>query len=712
MGKLFDRYARFLPGCIYDRDIYDKRPGCDPELICHGLEPVTELERRGMDAVSDVDVELLSHKLSSIVEEARDVYTALSISEGVIMGDMNTGLFTAPGDPVSVGTGIYFHTLLNNAQLKYINKYYRNDPTVGLRDGDIFFFNDELAGGVHVFDMFTAMPIFWEGELVAWAEVGGHQGETGSITPGGFAPKAKTRYEEGLHIPCMRIGENFELRRDILDFLAGSVRNGFVFTADLRSRVATMFQIRRRFLREIERKGVEHVVGGMRRILVKGEANARARLREINDGVFRSVLFNDELGTDLGLTRVPLTVFKEGDELIVLVQGVSPEYKNGPFHATWHLSRAATAVYLFSYFYRGLMPPNAGLLEPVKYYIEGPSMLNSSAELAHGLGNHSCAFVTQNLYLAGAKMLYSSPHREAVQAPQSRNYVISVFSGENRRGYYSANQTGTINAGGGGARFDMDGEHALGFYWGPYTDAGEIEEQDERLPHLILARGLDKNFHGYGKYRGGTPLIEIATGRCDTHCALSTWGSCDKLSFDYGLFGGYAGPPNPRFVIRDSDLFQQIKEGRDLNLSQFSLLTEQTLKGKYELSSSNADAEDFKEGDLITFSMGGGGGYGDVLERNHQAVLQDLKDGMITKEVAEKIYRVAIDEDTGLFDTEKTEKMRAGTRRERLRKGKRFDAFMKEWRRLKPPEEILKYYGNWPEPRLDSYDEPFWGLYK
>jgi acetone carboxylase alpha subunit len=116
--------------------------------------------------------------------------------------------------------------------------------------------------------------------------------------------------------------------------------------------------------------------------------------------------------------------------------------------------------------------------------------------------------------------------------------------------------------------------------------------------------------------------------------------------------------------------------------------------------------------DFFTFSMGGGGGYGDVLERNPQAVLQDLKEGMITKEVAEKIYRVAIDDDTGLLDAEKTEQMRVTTRRERLRKGKRFDAFMKEWRRLKPPKEILKYYGNWPEPRLDSYDEPFWGLYK
>jgi acetophenone carboxylase len=109
--------------------------------------------------------------------------------------------------------------------------------------------------------------------------------------------------------------------------------------------------------------------------------------------------------------------------------------------------------------------------------------------------------------------------------------------------------------------------------------------------------------------------------------------------------------------------------------------------------------------------MGGGGGYGDVIERDPDAVAKDLKDGMITREVAEKIYRVALDPETQLVDQARTERMRAATRRERLRKGKRFDAFIEEWRKLKPPEAILKYYGHWPEPRLESYDNPFWGQY-
>jgi len=560
MGTLFDKHARLFEGLIYETDAYGRRPGCDPELISHGLEPVTEIERRGMAQLSNIDAELLTHKLTAIVEEARDVYMALSITESVITGDMNCALFTASGDPVAVATGIYFHTLLNNAQIKYVNQYYRNDPTVGLADGDIYFFNDELGGGVHAFDMFTAMPVFWEGELVAWATCGGHQGDSGSPTPGGFNAKARTRYEEGIHVPMMRIGERFRLRQDILDFLAGSVRNPFVFAADLKSRVATLDLLHKRLLREIERRGVEPVVGGMRRILIKSEESARARLRELNDGVFRAVMFNDdELGGELGLTRIPVTLYKEGDAMTVLVQGVSPENGLGPMHATWHLVRAATAVYLFSYFFRGLAP-NAGLLQPIRYLVEGPSIANSSDELAHGMGTSISACVVNGLHVLGSKLLYSSPHREAVQAPHSRNIMLMIFAGENRLGYQTANFTGSANASGQGGRLDGDGESAVGFYWGPFTDAGETEDTDARLPHFVLARRLEKNYHGFGKYRGGTPLVEIST--CGhLGCFMSSWGSADKISHNPGLMGGYSGPPNPRVVIKGTDLFERIRRG-------------------------------------------------------------------------------------------------------------------------------------------------------
>ena len=709
MGALFDRYAMLREGLIYERDAYDKRPGVDPELISHGLEPITEIERAGMAGLAEIDVELLYHKLTAISEEARDVYMSLSISEAIMTGDMNCGIFTASGDPAIVATGIYFHTMLNNAQLKYAKKYYEPNQTVGLADGDIYFFNDELGGGVHPFDMFTAMPVFHQGVHVAWVTCGGHQGDSGSPAPGGFNAKARTRYDEGLHVPMMRIGDNFRLNQDMLDMLAGEVRNPFVFSADLRSRVATLFQMHRRIIREIERRGIEHVVGGMRMILDRAERLARARLVEINDGVFRAVMFNDDdIGGRLGLTRIPVTLFKEGDGLTVLVQGVSPENRLGPMHATWHLVRAATAVYLFSYFFRGISP-NAGLLETCRYLIEGPSIANATDEIAHGMGTSIAACVTNGCHVLGSKALYASPYRIAVQAPHSRNQNVFTFAGENRRGYNSANITGTANAGGQGGRIDGDGESAVGFFWGPFTDAGETEDIDSRLPHFVLSRKIDRNNHGYGRYRGGASLVEVSTACGDAGCFLNSWGSADKISHNPGIMGGYMGPPNPRVMIEDTDLFEQIGQGKDVDLELHTLMTEQRIAGTYRIDSSGQQTEKAAEGDLMIFSMGGGGGYGDVLEREADGIQNDLDSGMITRNVAEKIYGAAFDPETDRVDPEATDRKRVRMRRDRLNKAKPFDDFIGSWLRRKPKDHIIAYYGDWPEPRAPGYDKPFWG---
>src|SRR5262249_20190482 len=160
--------------------------------------------------------------------------------------------------------------------------------------------------------------------------------------------------------------------------------------------------------------------------------------------------------------------------------------------------------------------------------------------------------------------------------------------------------------------------------------------------------------------------------------AMSSWGSCDKVSFNFGLFGGYAGPPNPRFVIRDTDLMAQIKAGKDLDLGQYALLKNQQVRGNYILTSSSKDAEIFKEGDMVVSSVGAGGGYGDVLDRDPALVLRDLEDELITLDVAERIYGVMIDPQTRLIDQAATEKRRGEIRAERLAKGRPFAEFIAE----------------------------------
>lgn len=701
--------VRLFDGLIYDRHVYGKSPGCDPDLISGGVDPATGLEQEGMANLSMVDTTLLFHKFNAIVEEAREVYYDLSISEAIAYGDMGCGICTASGDPAVVATGIYMHVLLNYGPIKYIMTYYRDDPTVGVHDGDIFFYNDETCGCVHTFDHFLCMPIFYDGTLVAWATVGGHQGESGSIAPGGFAPTATQRWEEGFHIPALKIGENFQLRKDASDFLLNSVRNPFVFGSDLRARIGCCERIRRRLIREMEHRGVAPVVGALRKLIDFSSEQARVRLRGLNDGIFRSVVFDDTLGTRPALVRIPTVMIKEGDELTVVIAGVSPEHGQGPMQTLWHLARAGSAVYLFTGLFHGI-PPNIGIFEPIRVLAEGPSIVNSSREVAHGEGTQPAAIIVQNLQVAGSKLLFDSPYREMVCAPQSRNVNLPIFGGLNRSGYLSFNIPGMTNAGGGGARFDMDGLDASGFFWGPYIDAGEAEEQDTRLTPLVLSRQVEQDYHGFGMWRGGGPWTEVSMG---THPLVHTcWGSADRLTTNPGLFGGYHGPPNPRFGIRDTDVLERMaRTDPRLDFSLHALASGESVDGELIFTQSSVKTEEFKAGDLFVYNLGAAGGYGDVLERHPDDVLTDVVSEIISIDLARDLYCVVIE--GGAVDIEATTSAREARRRERLDRGKSFDDFTRDWLGKHPEEPgLLDFYGHWPEPRVpDGYDKPYWGMY-
>ena len=103
-------------------------------------------------------------------------------------------------------------------------------------------------------------------------------------------------------------------------------------------------------------------------------------------------------------------------------------------------------------------------------------------------------------------------------------------------------------------------------------------------------------------------------------------------------------------------------------------------------------------GETFYVPMGGGAGYGDVLERDPGMVLKDVKKGMCTHWAASNLYKIVYDEKTLRLDAEKTELLRDGERRERLKRGKKYNEFELEWSKLKPPEKILEYYGTYPHP--------------
>jgi N-methylhydantoinase B len=77
------------------------------------------------------------------------------------------------------------------------------------------------------------------------------------------------------------------------------------------------------------------------------------------------------------------------------------------------------------------------------------------------------------------------------------------------------------------------------------------------------------------------------------------------------------------------------------------------------------------EQDVIYYSCGGGGGYGDPLEREPELVLKDVISGYVSPEGAKKDYGVIVDPEKLELDLRETEKERRRIIEERLKRGRK-----------------------------------------
>jgi hypothetical protein len=175
-------------------------------------------------------------------------------------------------------------------------------------------------------------------------------------------------------------------------------------------------------------------------------------------------------------------------------------------------------------------------------------------------------------------------------------------------------------------------------------------------------------------------------------------GNGSKVPLGQPLFGGYASSPIPGISIRKADLLQQMKEGSpQLVFDNREVLAQKTIHGDWNFELVARTPKLYDEGDVLFGFSGGGPGYGDPLERLPEQVFEDLRKQIISDWTAENIYKLAYEPERRKLDVGRTKQLRDEERRARLSRGKSFDDFHKEWNKKKPPEEILQWYGSWPD---------------
>jgi N-methylhydantoinase B/oxoprolinase/acetone carboxylase alpha subunit len=279
------------------------------------------------------------------------------------------------------------------------------------------------------------------------------------------------------------------------------------------------------------------------------------------------------------------------------------------------------------------------------------------------------------------------------------------YGGLTQHQQLTANISVELNAMGGGAHPDRDGEHAAAPFFATLADWGETEDRETEIPVLGLWRQIPPDNHGFGRRRGGASV----------EWAYALWGSAlfafmvtstgARFPVTGGLFGGYGGGCTPLTVVRPEGGIEALRawlaEGAPgLVYDAAAMVADQPIPGTYEVTNPARPAAPIPEGEIWIQRIGGGGGYGDPLERDPADVLTDLGQGLISAEVARGVYHVVFDADTLVLDAPATAAARAAECEARLARGLPYDDFIAAWRRDAPPEGV-PYLGSWewpPEP--------------
>ena len=216
------------------------------------------------------------------------------------------------------------------------NAVVRDFPPATMQPGDVFLMNDTYLteGSIgHLPDLCSTVPVFHQGEVVAYIQAFGHHDDIGGRVPGSMPGTATTVFEEGLAVPPIK-------------FYSAGVRNDAVFTiikrntrvpetlaADLDSEVQACLMGARRMAELFERFGRETVEACFQAILDTCRDTFRGELLpKIADGEYRWEDYVEHDGvTDPKLHKLALKLIKKGDRLTLDFTGTDPQ-STGPIN--------------------------------------------------------------------------------------------------------------------------------------------------------------------------------------------------------------------------------------------------------------------------------------------------------------------------------------------------------------------------------------------
>ncbi len=566
----------------------------DAKSMAAPIDPVTvEVIRRRLTAIADqVDLNITRTAFSPLVYEYKDYAVGIVDVDGKLLCQSTSGLplFVADVLGAAIRDGL---------------EIYGKD---GFHEGDIVISNHGGTIGQHLNNVAMYTPVFNpEGELAAfmlvvmhWLDVGG--GVVGSITK-----YASDIFQEGIQFRTVKLYSKGEPVQEMFRMIQHNTRFPEEVGGDIASQVGGCLMGRDELAQLIRRYGSAVFRGAVEIMWRQSEAEARAVIRDIPDGVYEASAFLDDDGIHEGTpVALAVKVIVAGDEMTVDLSGVADETAT-TINSTRSGGGETVARLAFRYLVMPQGQASEGTFRPLTLVLPEGKIVSASANSAKG---HYNAPLPTLVDLVIRALSGAIPDRVAAGHYGTFSTVRFVGKRSDNGALFQCSDSGF---GGWGALNDEDGPGPFRTNCHGDTRLIPVEVQEATYPIVIDKFELRPDSGGAGQFRGGLGLARDYQVLAD--CTLFT--TFDRTQCPpWGLNGGGAALPGSVVIEAvDGALRPSLKEAMTV-----------------------------KAGELVRITTGGGGGYGKAALRPVEKVREDVLRGYVSRESALSDYGVALDD--------------------------------------------------------------------
>lgn len=591
----------------------------------------------GPDTYADYEMEpyeltVLSKKFESIIRTMTQTLMN-SARSGVINGgrDFSSAITLFDGRQFMYDEGLPVHS----ANIHLVPEY-TLEKFDDISEGDCFLTNSAYAGNSHHADYTLHVPVFFDGEPLFWSINRAHQADVGAPQPSTYLADAKNIYEEGPHFPSVRIQDHYEDKDDIVRMCKLNIRaSDTQWYGDFRAQVGCVRTGEEQIQELCEEYGLETVRTFAEQWIEYGDRMMRSEIEKLPEGEVEHTTYHDPIPyNDAAPEGVPVNVKLsiDHDEEKIYVD-LTDNIENVP--AGVNLCEATTIAGVYGGIFYNIdssVPHNHGSISRVEIEMDRGKIVGKP-EFPIGT-SVATTNICDELFNATQAAFGELGEPYGVSEGIGGIYPhIPVISGTDfrRDDEYYVNQL-MLTCGGGACAHGHDGWITYGLSDSNGVlriDSVEIAEQ--KYPILIHQYELLADTAGAGKWRGAPGVLLEYGPREDPMTAAYINKDCEFPP--QGILGGEAGTP--------VEVYRRTAEGETEDLP-------------------NIGYPVIDPGETLVTEGAGGGGYGDPYDRDPKRVLEDVREDLVSIEVARETYGVAITEtdDELAIDEEATRELR------------------------------------------------------